>query len=124
MRRSGYAERTPASVSAMAVGWCAKSSYTAMPLAVPRSCMRRRTPFRIVRPGEQQSPSRDQVDETAERNPDRLEVGINVRVVVFDVVHDGDVGKVFEEFRRLVEEGAVVLVALDDELAPAAEAIA
>jgi hypothetical protein len=42
-------------------------------------------------------------------------------VIELDVVDDGDVRQVLEELRGLVEEGAVVLVALDDEVAPAAD---
>ena len=37
---------------------------------------------------------------------------------------DGDVGQVLQELGRLVEEGAVVLVAFDDEVAAAADAVA
>ncbi|HEY6001087.1 MAG TPA: hypothetical protein VI078_17520, partial [bacterium] len=42
----------------------------------------------------------------------------------FDVVHDHDVGQVFQELRGLVEEGAVVFVPLDHEVAPAADPVA
>ncbi len=47
-----------------------------------------------------------------------VEVGVDVRVVELDVVDDGDVRQVLQELRRLVEERAVVLVALDHEVAP------
>ena len=53
-----------------------------------------------------------------------VEVRVDVGVVELDVVDDGDVGQVLQELRGLVEERAVVLVAFDDELASAAEAIA
>ena len=75
-------------------------------------------------PTQQQPAARNQVDEAPERQPDRLQVGIDVGVVVLDVVDDGDVGQVLQELRGLVEERAVVLVPLDDELAAAADAVA
>ena len=52
------------------------------------------------------------------------DVGIDVGVVELDVVDHDRLGHVLEELRRLVEEGAVVLVALDDEVAAAAEPVA
>ena len=78
----------------------------------------------VIGAEQQQAPARDQVHEPLERQTDGVEVGVDVGVVVLDVVHDGDVGQVLEELRRLVEERAVVLVALDHELAAAADAIA
>src|SRR5205085_1900349 len=73
---------------------------------------------------EQQTFARDEIDQPAERERDRIEVGVDVRVIELDVVDDGNVGQVLEELRRLVEEGAVVLVALDHEIAAMAHAIA
>ena len=45
-----------------------------------------------------------------------VDVAVDVRVVELDRGQDQRVGLVVEEFRRLVEEGGVVLVALDDEV--------
>ena len=45
-------------------------------------------------------------------------------MVELDVVDDGDVGQILQELRGLVEEGAVVFVAFDDELAAAADPVA
>ena len=45
-------------------------------------------------------------------------------MIELDVVDDGDVRQVFQELGGLVEEGAVVLVPFDHELAAAADAIA
>ena len=59
-----------------------------------------------------------------ERQRHGVEVGVDVRVIELDVVDDGDVRQILQELRRLVEEGAVVLVALDDEVAPLADAVA
>ena len=78
----------------------------------------------VVGADQQQPAPRDQVHEAAEGHADRLEVGIDVGVVVLDVVDDGDVGQVFEELGGLVEERAVVLVPFDDELAAAADPVA
>ena len=78
----------------------------------------------VVHADEEQAAPRDQVHEPPERKPDRLQVRIDVGVVVLDVVDDGDVGQVLQELRGLVEERAVVLVPLDHEFPPAAHAIA
>ena len=47
---------------------------------------------------------------------DRVQVGVDVRVIEFDVVDDQSVGPVVQKFRTLVEECRVVLVAFYDEL--------
>ena len=54
---------------------------------------------------------------TRRRNASRTSSmsAIDVGVIELDVVDDGDVGQVLQELRGLVEVGAVVLVALDDE---------
>ena len=48
----------------------------------------------------------------------RIEIGVDVRVIELDVVHHRDVGQVLEELGGLVEVGAVVFVAFDHERAP------
>ena len=63
-------------------------------------------------------------DQAAERQAHRVEVRVDVGVVELDVVDDGDVGQVLQELRRLVEERAVVLVALDHEVAARADPVA
>ena len=45
-------------------------------------------------------------------------------MIELHVVDHGDVGEVLQELRRLVEEGAVVLIALDDEVASLAHPVA
>ena len=50
MRAPGFDARRPASVSATAVGWWAKSSYTVTPSAVPTTSSRRFTPANRRRP--------------------------------------------------------------------------
>ena len=86
-------------------------------------CAERRA-SRAVGAEQQQAAARHQVDEPPERQPHRVEVGVDVGVVELDVVDDGDVGQVLQELRRLVEEGAVVLVAFDDEVAALPDPIA
>ena len=209
--RRGAPPAAPASVSAMAVGWWAKSSYTVTPPTVPTASSRRFTPLkrsqarrrassasrptawptasaasalrtlcapssgtsnvpsaaprcrtlkrvpaggtrevvarasrprrsrpnvstgeratpsiaarlRAVGAEQQQAAAGHEVHEAAERQADRVEVRVDVGVVELDVADDRDVRQVLQELRRLVEEGAVVLVALDDELAAAARA--
>ena len=80
--------------------------------------------IRAVGAEQQQAAPRHQPHQPRERQPHRVEIGVDVGVIEFDVVDDGDVGQVLEELRGLVEVGAVVLVALDDERAPGAEAVA
>src|SRR4029450_11600059 len=46
-------------------------------------------------------------------------IGVDVRVIEFDVSHNRDIREVLEEFGGLVEEGAVVFVTFDHEVAPA-----
>ncbi len=79
--------------------------------------------FRIVCPEEQQAASRNEVHEPGEGQPDGVEVRVDIGVVELDVVHDGDIGEILQELGCLVEEGAVVFVPLDDELAAAAHAV-
>src|SRR5687767_2043529 len=79
--------------------------------------------MRTVSTKQEQAIARYQVHEPAERQADRIQVGINIGVIELDVVDDGDVGQVFEKLRTLVEECAVVLVAFDDEVTAAADAI-
>ena len=78
----------------------------------------------VVGAEQQQAAARHRL--TKRRNASRIgvQIGIDVGVVVLDVVDDGDVRQVLEELRGLVEERAVVLVPLDDELAAAADAVA
>jgi hypothetical protein len=55
------------------------------------------------------------LDEALERREVRRGVRVDVDVVVLDRGDDRDLGAVVPELRRLLEEGRVVLVALDDE---------
>jgi hypothetical protein len=55
-------------------------------------------------------------DEPSERGLHVIEVAVDVGVVELDRGQDQRVRVVVEELRRLVEEGGVVLVALDDEV--------
>ncbi len=48
MRAAPARRRSPSMVVAIAVGWCAKSSYTRMPSTSPRSCMRRAMPLKAL----------------------------------------------------------------------------
>jgi hypothetical protein len=73
---------------------------------------------------EHQSATRHEVHEPSKRQCDRVEIRVDVRVIELDVVDHGDVGQVLQKLRGLVEEGAVVLVPLDDEISPLAEPIA
>ena len=85
---------------------------------------RRASGMGTVRAEQQKAVPRHEVDEATERQPDRVEIGVDVGVVELDVVDDGDVRQVLQELRRLVEVGAVVFVALDHEIAARAEPVA
>ena len=68
--------------------------------------------------------ARNEIDEAAKLQGDGSEVGINIGVIVFERGEDQLVGMIVEKFRAAVEEGGFVLVAFDDELFAAAEAVA
>ena len=46
---------------------------------------------------------------------DRCHVGIDVSVVVFEIVEDERAWSVMNEFRTLVEEGRIVFIRFDNE---------
>ena len=64
---------------------------------------------------------RDERDELAEGILDRVLVGEDVGVVELDRGQDDQLRPVVQELGLLVEEGGVVLVALDDEIGPLAQ---
>ncbi len=68
------------------------------------------------RAGDEQAVLGDERDELAERRLDRLLVAEDVDVIELDRREDRRARPVVQELRPLVEEGGVVLVALDDEL--------
>src|SRR5262249_9490613 len=68
-------------------------------------------------PAGDQPPVRgNQVDQQPEDSPDRVQIRINIRVVVFDVVQNNQVGNVVQELRPFVEIGRVVFIAFDHEV--------
>ena len=79
---------------------------------------------RAIGSEEQKPVLRHEVHQPTERQQHGIEVGVDVGVIEFDVADDGDVRQVFQELGGPVEEGAVVFVALDDEVSPPADAIA
>ena len=90
-----------------------------------RDCRRaERRSVRTVAAEQQEPVPGHQVGQPAERQAHGIQIGVDVRVVELDVVDERDVGQILQELRGLVEEGAVVLVALDDELAPVAQPVA
>ena len=73
---------------------------------------------------QQQARARHQIHQPAKRQSHGIEIGVNVCVIELDVIDDGDVREILQELRGLVEEGAVVLVAFDHEVAALAEPVA
>ena len=69
----------------------------------------------VVRGTDQQSVLGDDVDQPPEGEGDLVERIVDVRVIELDVVDDHRIGQVMQELRPLVEEGAVVFVAFQDE---------
>ena len=65
--------------------------------------------------GHNRAAPRHQVHQPIEGRLDRCQVHVNVGVVKLDVGQDQRVGKVMQELGAFVEEGGVVLIALDDE---------
>ena len=80
--------------------------------------------MRTIVTDQKQTVARHQVHEPSEREQHGIEIGVNIGVIELDVVDDGDVWQILQKFRTLVEKGAVVLVAFDDEVTPAANAVA
>ena len=74
-----------------------------------------REAVRVVAIDEHQAVARHGVEEALKAQQDGIEIVKNVRVIELDVVHDGALRQVVEEFAALVEVGGVVFVALDDE---------
>ncbi len=91
--------------------------------AAPRQRHQRRR-IRAVDTDQREPGAGHQVHEPAKREAHGVEVRVDVRVIELDVVHDRDVRQVLEELRGLVEVGAVVFVALDDERLALPDAIA
>src|SRR5205823_10704812 len=58
----------------------------------------------------------DEVHQTTKRQLYRIEVLVNVRMIEFDIVDDGDLREVMHELRAFIEVSRVVLVAFDDEV--------
>ena len=103
--------------------WACQSDPSARPNVSTRQCARvRKAIASALSDPRRRRPARDEIDEPLERQPDRVKIGVDVGVVELDVPDNGDVGQVL--LRGLVKERAVVFIALDDELAAAADAIA
>ena len=74
-------------------------------------------------PAQDEAPvARNQIHESAESQFDRRKIGVDVRVIEFDVVDDGQLWQVMHELGAFVEICGVVLVAFDDEVIAAGHA--
>src|SRR5690606_9101460 len=71
--------------------------------------------LRAARPRDEHAVLRQPIDEALERRDVARLVRVDVDVVVLDRGEDRALGPVLPELRALLEEGAVVLVALHDE---------
>ena len=69
----------------------------------------------VVCRADQQPVFGDDVDQPPEGQRDFVDRIVDVRVIELDVVDDHRIGQVVKELRPLVEEGAVVFVAFQDE---------
>jgi len=80
------------------------------------SLTKRRPGVLAVAPDNHPAVPRHQIHQALEGQLIDVEVGVDIGMVEFDVVDDRDVGQVLQELGRLVEVGAVVLIAFDDEV--------
>jgi hypothetical protein len=71
---------------------------------------------RAVPTGDEPPVGGDEIHQATEGEFDAVEVFVDVRMVEFDVAHDGEFRQVVHELRPLVEIGRVILVAFDDEM--------
>ena len=69
--------------------------------------------LRAVCTQKQEPAPRHQVDQPAKRRQHRFEVVVDIGVVEFDVVDDGDVGQILQELGGLIEKRTVVFVSFD-----------
>src|SRR5882672_4846406 len=69
----------------------------------------------IVAIAKKEAVARNEPDEMFEGGFDGFEVGEDVGVVELEIVDEGDLGEVMDEFAAFVEESGVVFVALNDE---------
>src|SRR5206468_674918 len=61
---------------------------------------------------------RDDIDETAKRRLDGLEIGVYIRMVKLDIFQKNDPRQVMQKLGSLIEEGGVVFVSFNDEIRP------
>ena len=74
---------------------------------------------------EYQAPAtRQQRDQTSYGEANRLEIGIDICVIEFEVTDHRDVRQILQKLRGLVEERTVVFIALDNEVAPLPQSVA
>src|SRR5215472_2561 len=76
--------------------------------------MQQRRQVRVVAIAQQQAIAWNQPDKVFEGRLNRFQVSENVRVIELQVVNDGNLGQVMNEFAALVEKSGVVLVSFDD----------
>src|SRR5712691_5487720 len=147
MRALPTLSRRPETVVAMAVGWCAKSSQTATPAGLPRSSMRRRTPLKRAKDSTARTGStpaacaaptaarKDAVnrrvgavdyqftgpgyrsDEVVKLGLDRCKIGEDICMIELNVVQNGNPRPVMHHLGTLIEEGSIVFVGFDHEMA-------
>ncbi len=65
--------------------------------------------------GNHPATARDQVDQPAEGGLHRSEIVVDIGVIELHVGKDQGIGKVVHELRPFIEEGGIVLIALEDE---------
>ena len=133
-RQLEHAERHPAAPHVEPGRRAGRLQIVGLPVHVVGRCRTSRRATRHCRPGPARPGCRRRSAAarlrgtrlTSRRNASvtASKSAIDVRVIELDVVDDGDVGQVLQELRGLVEEGAVVLVALDDEVAALPDPVA
>src|SRR2546428_876146 len=72
--------------------------------------------MRTVPTGNQPAVAGHEIHKPTKGQLDRLKIGIDVRVIEFDVVDDGEFGQVVHELGPLIEVSGVIFVAFDNEV--------
>ena len=68
-----------------------------------------------INPDDQMPVCRNEIHQTRKFKFDRLEIAVNVGVVEFDIVDDGDFGQIVHKLRLFIKISRVVFVAFDNE---------
>src|SRR5437667_12709091 len=78
-----------------------------------RNILEDRAQGRIIAIGEQQAIPWNEIEKSFKSELDRGQVVEDVRMIEFEIVDDGHLGKIVDELAPLIEERGVVFIAVD-----------